>query len=322
VVVVRPGCGEVVTVVTRVEPRLLRDLDEAAPPVVTEEDARRTITRVVIGRGCPRFLFAGAEKVRVDAEIEIEKSVAVVIGHRDGGQDALQRLTEAKRVRDVREAAFAIIDEEQRLRSGGEHEVLVAVVLDVDEQRLRRVVEHADSRTLRHILESRITPGPEETIGEAGRLSDVEIFQPVAIGIANRYAMVAIGIARQHRVERGHPRVEIGTELPAERIVPAEDRGGHFREDRAAGAAGEMRSCRPLSHLPPRGLLPPAHFPDADMLDTPRLQSDPDNVVANLGPKQWRWAFRGSVDGCDQELGDRDRAQILDQPAQLRGERA
>ena len=189
---------------------LLRDLDKAAPPVVAEEDARRTVARVVVRRGCPRFLLAGAEKVRIDAEIQIEKAVAVVVGHRDGGQDALQRLTEAKRVRDVREAAFAIIDEEQRLRPGGEHEVLVAVVLDVDEQRLRRVVEHAESRTLRHILERRITHGPEETIGKAGGLSDVEIFQPVAIGISNRYAMMAVRIACQHRIERGHPRVEIG----------------------------------------------------------------------------------------------------------------
>ena len=250
VVVVRPGCGEMVAVVSGLEPGLLRDLDKAAPPVVAEEDARRTVARVVVRRGCPRFLLAGAEKVRIDAEIKIEKAVAVVVGHRDGGQDALQRLTEAKGVRDVREAAFAIIDEEQRLRPGGEHEVLVAVVLDVDEQRLRRVVEHAESRTLRHVLERRITPGPEETIGKAGRLSDVEIFQPVAIGISNRYAMMAVRIACQHRIERGHPRVEIGTELPAERIVAAKDRGGHFREDRAAGAAGEMRSCRPFGYLP------------------------------------------------------------------------
>ena len=59
--------------------------------------------------------------------------------------------------------------------------VLVAVVIHVGEERLRRVVEHAEPRALRHFLEGRVTAGPVEAIGPCG-LGDVEVLEPVAIG--------------------------------------------------------------------------------------------------------------------------------------------
>ena len=89
-----------IAVVARVEARLLRGLDEAPVAVVAEEHAGRAVAGVVVRRRRARLVLARAEEVRVDAQVEIEEAVAVVVGHRDRGQHALERLPEAKRVRD------------------------------------------------------------------------------------------------------------------------------------------------------------------------------------------------------------------------------
>ena len=95
---------------------------------------------------------------------------------------------------------------------------------------------------------------------------------------------------------------------------------GDLGEDRAAGAAREVRRRRPFDDLPPGRSPAPAHSPDADVLDAPRFRARPDDVVAHVGADEPRRPIR--LDGGDQELGDRDLAQILDQPLELRGERA
>ena len=83
-----------------------------------------------------------------------------------------------------------------------QHEVLVAVVVDVGEERLRRVVEHAEPRALGHVLEGAVAARPEQAIGQARGLGDVEIVEPVAVGIADRHAVMAVRVAREHRIER------------------------------------------------------------------------------------------------------------------------
>ena len=59
------------------------------------------------------------------------------------------------------------------------------------------------------------------------------------------------------------------------------------------------------------------------MLDAPRLRAGADDVVADVGVEAdgGSAARSDSIDG-DQELGDRDRTEIVDQPPQLRAERA
>ena len=104
------------------------------------------------------------------------------------------------------------------------HQILIAVVVDVGKERLRRVVEDADARLVRDVLERRVAAISVEAIGQSGRLSDVQIVESISVRIADRDALMAVRVARQHRVERRHPRVEIDVELAAERVVAAERR--------------------------------------------------------------------------------------------------
>ena len=133
-VVVGPRRGEVIAVVAGVEPGRLGGVDEAALAVVAEQDARRAVAGVVVRHRRAGLFLAGAEEVGVDAEIDVEEAVAIVVGHRQAGEQALQRLVEGERAGDRRERALAVVDEQQRLRAGGQHQILIAVVVDVREQ--------------------------------------------------------------------------------------------------------------------------------------------------------------------------------------------
>ena len=159
---------------------------------------------------------------------------------------------------------FAVVDEQQRAGRGRHDQILIAVVVDVDEERLRRVVEDADARLVRDVLERRVAAISVEAIGQSGRLRDVQIVESVAVRVADRDALMAVRVARQDRVERRHPRVEIDVELPAERVVAAERRRGDLGEDRAVrarltrcDAAVHRTTCQPdafrrhpISHSP------------------------------------------------------------------------
>ena len=94
---------------------------------------------------------------------------------------------------------------------------------------------------------------------------------------------MTVRVTRQHGIDRGHPGVEISTELSPERLVPAERRSGDLGEDRTPAAAREPRRRRPFSDLPPRRARAPAETPHADVLHAPRLRAGADDVEADVG---------------------------------------
>ncbi len=81
------------------------------------------------GRTC-----TSTEEIRVHAQVQIKKSVAVVIGHRDGRENALQWSLEAKCVGHWREPPVPVIGEKERPRACREHQILIAVVVHVCEE--------------------------------------------------------------------------------------------------------------------------------------------------------------------------------------------
>ena len=178
---------------------------------------------------------------------------------------------------------FAVVDEQQRVGRGRHDEILIAVVVDVDKERLRRVIEDADARLVRDVLERRVAAISVEAIGQSGRLSDVQIVESISVRISDRDALMAVRVARQDRVERRHPRVEIDVELAAERVVATERRRGDLREDWLSRAADQMRRGRPSNDLPAGRVSSPSHLPLADVLDAVRLRSGADDVVADGG---------------------------------------
>ena len=255
-VVVGPGGREVIAIVAGVETGPRRHIDEPPVAVVAKENARRAIARVVVRCWRSRLVFSGAEEIRVDADVQIEEAVAVVVRHRDRRQHPLQRPGELKCVGNAREVSLAIVDEEKKLRRGGQHEVFVAIVVDVGEERLRGVVEDSNSRGVGDVLERAVAAIAVEAVGQPRRLGDVQIVEPVAIRIPDRHAVMAVRVARQDRIERRHPGVEIDAELTPERVVAAERRLRDLGEDAASRAADHVRRRGP-SDDPPSGCVPP-----------------------------------------------------------------
>ncbi len=218
---------------------------------------------------------------------------------------------------------LAVVQEENRFGRRRQHQILVAVVVDVGEERRGGVVQDAEARLVGDVFESRVAAIPVEPIGQSGRLGDVEILEAVAVHVADRDAVMPVRIARQDRVERRHPGIEVDGQLPAERVGASERRLGDLGEDRSSRAADHVRRRGPPDDLPARGVAAPDHLPLADVLDAVRLRPGADDVVADRGAKA-----RGGItslvglDRGDEELGDGDLAHVADQPLELGGEGA
>ncbi len=318
-VVVPPGGGEAEAVVPRVEAHLAGDLDEAAVAVVPEEHVGGAVHRVVIGRGCPRLRLARAVVVGVDAQVEIEEAVAVVVGDRHRHGRALELLLEAEGAGLAGEPALSVVEEEDRSRADDDDQVLVAVVVHVGEERVLRVLQEAEARLLRRVLEGAVAPGPVETVGKPVRLGDVDVVETVAVGVPDRDAVVAVRVAGEPRVHRGHPGVEPDAELAAEGVVSSQGGRGDLGEDRGRGAAAEMLGRRPLDHAPAGSGAPPPQAPVPQPLDAHGVLARPHEVVAHVGRRERLVPVQ--VEGGDQELGDRDLPEVLEQQAQLPPER-
>ena len=206
-----------------------------------------------------------------------------------------------------------------RTRAEQEHEVLVAVVVDVGEERVLRVLQDAEPGALRHVLEGAVAAGPVQPVGKPVRLADVHVLQPVPVDVGDRDAVVAVRVAGERRVERRPPVVEADAELPSERVDRAEGGRRHLGEDGYRGAAAGVAQGRPLDDVPAGRSLLPAHLPPADALDAVGRAAGTHEVVAHLGAG--RTPLPVHRERGDQELGGGDLAELPKQPRELRDER-
>jgi hypothetical protein len=79
---------------------------------------------------------------------------------------------------------LAVVDEEQQAGGRRDDEILIAVVVDVGEERLCRVIEHADARGRGDVLEGGVAAVAVQAVGQSGRLRDIQIVEPIAVGVA------------------------------------------------------------------------------------------------------------------------------------------
>ena len=181
-----------IAIVTLVQTCLVGRVDESPATVISKEHARRSVACVVVRcrRAC--LVLAGAEKIGVDAHIQIEKAVPVVVRHRDRRQHTLERPREPEGVLNGREMPFAVVDEQKQVGRRRHDEVLIAIVIDIGKQRLGRVIEDAHARLVGDVLEGRVAAIPVEAIGQSGRLSDVQIVESVSVRVSDRDALMAV----------------------------------------------------------------------------------------------------------------------------------
>ena len=200
-----------------------------------------------------------------------------------------------------------------------EDEVLVAVVVDVGEERVLRVREDAEPGALRHVLEGTVAAGPVQPVGKPVRLADVHVLPPVPVDVGDRDGVVAARVAGERRIECRPPVVEADTELPTERIDRTEGGGRHLGEDGHGSPAEGVTQGRPLDDAPAGGSLLPAHLPPADPLYAVGRAAGTHQVVAHFGAGRAPLPIHG--EGGDQELGGGDLAELREQPGELRRER-
>ena len=322
-VVVAPGGGEVIAIVSGVESGRVRRVHETAVAVVAKQDPGRSVPRVVVRRRRAGLVLAGPEEIGIDAQIQVDVAVAVVVrrGHRR--QHALRRPAELEGVRGTREAALAVVDEEQRRRCGREHQILVTIVVHVRKERRRGVVEHAETGGVGDVVEGRVTAVPVQPIWQAGGLRDVEIIEAVAVRVADRHAVVPVRVTGQHRIDRRHPGVEVDAELTLERLVAAERCIGDFRENRPFRAADDVGERCPADDLPPGCGPLPGQLPLPDVLDTMHRRAAANQVVTDRCPESRRRHVRaiGGERG-DQELSDGDIPQVASETLDFSGKGA
>ena len=146
-VVVAPGGGEAEAVVVVVHAGGGGHVLEVAGlsvEAVAEQEIGRPVLRVVIRHRIAVLRLALV--VDVAAEVEIQAAVAIVIGRGDAGERALRRRREAERIGQPGEPALAVVQKQQRLVGADQHQVLVAGVAQIDEQRAGRVVQQCRGR--------------------------------------------------------------------------------------------------------------------------------------------------------------------------------
>ena len=82
------------------------------------------------------------------------------------------------------EASATVIEEHRELLVGDEEEILVGIIVEVEKERLGGSVEEIDPGFAAGIGEGAILLGAVEQVGKAGGGEYIEIFEPIAVGIA------------------------------------------------------------------------------------------------------------------------------------------
>ena len=130
-VVIAPPAAKAVTRVVLVQARLCGDIAERAVALVAHQKVRRPVFGIVIGRRI--FVLPGALVVGVQAEVNVEPSVAIVVRRGRAGEGSLGRIREPERVGLLAKLAAAFIQEQQRAIGAHHDDVLAAVVVEIGE---------------------------------------------------------------------------------------------------------------------------------------------------------------------------------------------
>ena len=211
-----------------------------------------------------------------------------------------------------------VVDEQQRTSAREQDEILITVVVDVREERLRRAVEHRETCRLGHVLERAVTRIPEQPVGQTVRLRNVEVIQTVTVEIADRHSMVAHAARREHGVQVRRPEVQTGNELVLKGAIAAQGCLGRLAEYRRRGSGTEMVQGDPVDDAPHaiRAFLP-SHPPVAEPLGAPARPRGAGEVEA-YGRQRCRTQVARHLDAGDEKLRRVDRLEIFEQSRHLR----
>ncbi len=204
------------------ETRFRCHIAERAVAAVAHQEVGRTILRIVIGRGIPVLACALVEGV--EAEIDVEPSIAIVVSDGRPSEGSLRRVGKVKCVWPFPEFATALIDKQQgAIRADHDH-VLAPVIIEVGEQGAGGVFQNTEAGMLGDVFKRAVAAIAIETVGKPRRLADIEVIESVVVDVSNRDSVVAVDVDARRAVEYGSPVIGTVQELVRVRRIAAQRR--------------------------------------------------------------------------------------------------
>src|SRR6185369_7075052 len=168
-----------------------------------EKAIGRSVARVVVRNRV--VILIQTQVIHIEAEIDIEASIAVVVGHGGVGERSLWRSGKLERVPLQGKRSVALIEEEQGSGAAHNQQILPAPVQEIDKECACGAVEHANARLVSNVFKRAIPTIAIQAVGQTVGLADVQIIESVVVEIARRYSVVAVDIHPNRTVENGSP---------------------------------------------------------------------------------------------------------------------
>ena len=230
-----------------------------------KQKVRRTVSGVDVRRWIP--VLIEARIVVVEAEIDIETTIVVVVGECSVGECTLRRSREIEGMFFELEFIGAIVCKQQRATAGHDKQVLVPPVLEVCKQCAGSCIENVESGALSHVFKCSIAAIPVQAVGQPGRLTDIHVVETVAVEIPHCDSLVAVHVYSRSPVQHSAPVIGAAQELVLVGSKLSKCLGGDVHEKRTLGPADCLIVPSPLHHAPTRcGIFKPFCFPGADPL--------------------------------------------------------
>src|ERR1700722_20276608 len=230
-VVVAPAATKAVASIVLIQSGFLRHVAECAVALVAHQEVRRTILSGIIGQWI--FVLIRATVINVEAEINVQPTVAIIVG--DGGscERSLRRVRELESIRLLPEPAVSFVHEKQGATRAHDNQVLTAIVVEIGKQRARGLVEDTDSGRFRNIFERAVSAIAIKAVGQPSGLANVEIVESATVNIGYGHAIVAVDINATRAVEYRAPIVRAMNNLLAIRRISIQRWFGNIRINRS-----------------------------------------------------------------------------------------
>src|SRR5580698_327174 len=243
---VAPSATKAVARVVLVEARLGSYVVKRAIPMVAHHEVRRPVLRVVVGR---RILILVRALVKsVEAKMDVEPTVAVIIRHRRAGKSSLWRIRKDKGVRLLPKLSSALVQEQHRAGGLYDNQILPPIIVDVDNKRARRVLDDADSRSFGNVLKCSIAAIPIKPVRKTAGLAHIEIVKSITIDVANRNAIMSVDIDATSAIEHRSPIIRSVQKLRRIGRIATERRSRNIDIAWGSGPALRLFHRLPVSH--------------------------------------------------------------------------
>ena len=213
-----------------------------------EQAIGRTIAGIVIGDWI--VILVEAEVVHIRAEVNIEASIAIVVGYGGVREGSLRRTCKPEGIALDGEGAVALIEEEQGTGAANDEQVLEPPVLKVGEQSAGGTVEHADAGFFRYVFKGSVTAVAVKPVWQSGRLADIEVIEAVIVEVARRHAIVGINVDADGAVHDRAPVVDAAKHLPGVGFSSAKSLRSDVEKGLPAGDAEGFFASLPPARCP------------------------------------------------------------------------